>query len=122
MAPSHFVLLLVESPEASADFYSKLLQSPPIEASATFAMFALGEGLMLGLWAKNTVEPKPAGAPGASELAFVLPGDAAVDAECKRWEALGVRIVQRPQKMDFGYTCTAVDPDGHRLRAFAPGE
>ena len=122
MQPSHFVLLLVQSPEASARFYSQLLQREPIEASPTFSMFALADGLMLGLWSRETVEPPPAAAAGASELAFVLPANAAVDAECRRWESVGARIVQRPQAMDFGYTCTALDPDGHRLRAFAPAE
>jgi hypothetical protein len=29
--------------------------------------------------------------------------------------------VQSPIAMDFGFTFTAVDPDGHRLRVFAPG-
>ena len=122
MPPSHFVLLYVASPEASARFYEKLLDRPAIEASPTFAMFALSDGLMLGLWAKHTVEPVPAGAPGSGELAFVLPDDGAVDTACERWKSLGVRIAQAPTRMDFGYTCTGLDPDGHRLRAFAPAE
>jgi predicted enzyme related to lactoylglutathione lyase len=31
-----------------------------------------------------------------------------------------MKIVQPPTRMEFGYTCTALDPDGHRLRVFAP--
>lgn len=120
MHPSHFTLLYVNSPEASATFYSKLLDRPPIEASPTFTMFALGEGLMLGLWSKHTVEPRPAGAAGASELAFVVPGDAEVDVTHTRWREQGLPIAQPPTRMDFGYTCVGLDPDGHRLRAFAP--
>jgi predicted enzyme related to lactoylglutathione lyase len=34
----------------------------------------------------------------------------------------GVAIAQKPVEMDFGYTFTALDPDGHRLRVFAPGQ
>jgi hypothetical protein len=35
---------------------------------------------------------------------------------------LGLRIIQEPVKMDFGFTFTAADPDGHRLRVFAPAQ
>lgn len=120
MAPSHFVLLYVDNPEASAAFYSKLLDRPAIESSPTFAMFALGDGLMLGLWSRHTVEPRPAAAAGASELAFTLANDAEVDAAHARWQGQGLAIAQAPTRMDFGYTCVGVDLDGHRLRAFAP--
>lgn len=121
MQPTHFVLLPVASPDASARFYERLLQQPPVEASATFAMFALGGGLMLGLWARDGMQPAVTAQPGASELAFVQPDDAAVDALHARWAGDGVVIAQAPTRMDFGYTCVGVDPDGHRLRAFAPG-
>lgn len=120
MPPSHFVLLYVDSPEASAAFYSKLLDRPAIEASPTFAMFALGDGLMLGLWSRHTVAPSPAAAAGASELAFTFGSDAEIDDTHARWRAQGLPIAQAPTRMDFGYTCVGLDPDGHRLRAFAP--
>ena len=106
---------------ASAGFYAKLLQREPVESSPTFVMFGLAEGLMLGLWSRHTAEPAPTGGPGASELAFVAASDADVDATHRRWQADGVRIVQAPERKEFGYTCTGVDPDGHRLRVFAPG-
>ena len=121
MPPSHFILLYVDQPEASARFYAKLLDRPPIESSPTFAMFALGDGLMLGLWSRSTVEPRPTTNPGASELAFTMASDADVDAAHVRWRGQGLPIAQPPTRMDFGYTCVGLDPDGHRLRAFAPG-
>lgn len=37
------------------------------------------------------------------------------------WCARGLSILQAPVAMDFGLTFTAADPDGHRLRVFAPG-
>ena len=37
-----------------------------------------------------------------------------------RWQGLGVPVIQAPTEMDFGLTFTALDPDGHRLRVFAP--
>jgi predicted enzyme related to lactoylglutathione lyase len=121
MQPTHFVLFAVARPEASARFYERLLQRPPVEVSPTFAMFALGEGLMLGLWDREGMQPAVTVQPGASELAFVLADDKAVDALHARWAADGVTIAQAPTRMDFGYTCVGIDPDGHRLRAFAPG-
>jgi catechol 2,3-dioxygenase-like lactoylglutathione lyase family enzyme len=116
----HFVLLYVDQPAASARFYATLLGREPVESSPTFAMFALDDGLMLGLWARQGVEPRPSAGPGASELAFVLPSDAEVDAAHARWTAQGITIAQPPVRMDFGYTFVGQDPDGHRLRAFAP--
>jgi catechol 2,3-dioxygenase-like lactoylglutathione lyase family enzyme len=120
MNPKHFVLLYVAEPAASARFYEKLLGRPPIESSPAFAMFALSDGLMLGLWSRQTVEPAPKAQPGASELCLALPNDGEVDAAHARWRALGVTIAQAPTRMDFGYTCVGLDPDGHRLRAFTP--
>jgi hypothetical protein len=35
-------------------------------------MFALGPGVMLGLWKRDTVEPATGGTPGACELAFAM--------------------------------------------------
>jgi predicted enzyme related to lactoylglutathione lyase len=29
-------------------------------------------------------------------------------------------VAQPPTRMDFGFTFLALDPDGHRLRVFAP--
>lgn len=121
MSDVGFVLLYVENVARSAEFYSRLLEKPTLEASDNFAMLPAAPGLMLGLWRRGEVAPAAAGGPGSSEIALTLPDDAAVDAMHGRWAALGVRIAQAPTAMDFGYTCVALDPDGHRLRAFAPG-
>ncbi|ALG70325.1 drug:proton antiporter [Azospirillum thiophilum] len=114
-----FVLLYVDSPTASAAFYSDLLGKPPVEASPTFAMFKAGEGLMLGLWSRHTVEPA-ATAPGGGEIAFTVADAATVRGLHADWSARGLTILQRPTTMDFGHTFVARDPDGHRLRVFAP--
>jgi len=47
---------------------------------------------------------------------------AQVDALHADWRERGLAILQDPQMLDFGYTFTAADPDGHRLRVFARGE
>jgi catechol 2,3-dioxygenase-like lactoylglutathione lyase family enzyme len=116
----NFIILYVDQPAASADFYQGLLGKPPLEASPTFAMFALASGVMLGLWARHTVTPAVNAMPGGSELAFALADQAAVDATYTAWRERKLVIAQTPTMLDFGYTFVALDLDGHRLRVFAP--
>jgi predicted lactoylglutathione lyase len=56
------------------------------------------------------------------EILFAVKSKQEVEALLKDWTALGLKIVQQPTQMDFGYTFTAADPDGHRLRAYLPSE
>ena len=124
MATPNFVILYVDSPPRSADFYSKLLGRGPAELSATFAMFALESGVMFGLWSKHSVEPaatRSAAPGGGAELAFAVDGKSRVDELHGEWSGRGLPIAQAPTTMDFGYTFVALDPDQHRLRVFAPG-
>jgi catechol 2,3-dioxygenase-like lactoylglutathione lyase family enzyme len=115
-----FILLFVDNVERSAEFYARLLEKPVVESSPTFAMLPAGSHLMLGLWRRDGVEPPP-GPPGGGEIAISLPDDAAVEATHARWAATGVPIAQKLARKDFGLTFVALDPDGHRLRVFAPG-
>lgn len=122
MFEPNFILLYVDSPERSAAFYANLLDKQPVEASPTFAMFALSSGVMLGLWARHTVEPAAAASAAArGELAFAVGDDATVRLRRDDWAAQGLPIIQEPARMDFGFNFVAQDPDGHRLRVFAPG-
>ena len=115
-----FVLLYVENPPASAGFYANLLGHPAIQTSPTFAMLPLCDGVMLGLWLRRTVEPKASAQPGCSEIAFTVDNEGAVKALYVDWKKRGLVIAQAPTDMDFGHTFVALDPDGHRLRVFAP--
>jgi catechol 2,3-dioxygenase-like lactoylglutathione lyase family enzyme len=120
----NFVILYVDSPPRSVEFYSSLLGQAPVESSPTFAMFALDSGVMLGLWSKHTVEPAAARAAeqgGGAELAFTVDGKSRVDQLHGEWSRRGLPVLQAPTSMDFGYTFVAMDPDQHRLRVFAPG-
>lgn len=119
MTEPNFIILYVDSPVASAGFYADLLGKAPLESSPTFAMFALESGLMFGLWSKHTVKPA-ATAPGGGELAFSVADNNAVHSLHADWVKRGLVITQTPTEMDFGYTFVAFDPDGHRLRVFAP--
>jgi len=121
----NFVILYVDDPPKSADFYANLLGRGPADLSATFAMFALESGVMFGLWSKHTASPAVArhsGPGGGGELAFSVDGKSRVDELYKEWTGRGLRIAQAPVTLDFGYTFVALDPDDHRLRVFAPVE
>jgi hypothetical protein len=120
MLSPNFLIQYVANSGASSRFYADLLSRAPVESSPTFVMFALDKGLMLGLWETAGVQPTaPAHVDGA-EIAFVLESDAAVDACFVALRDKGVEIAQTPLALDFGYTFVALDPDGHRLRMFAP--
>jgi len=120
MRDPNFLVLYVENPAASAAFYQILLGRAPVEASPTFVLFALASGMMLGLWSRRSVEPAAVAGGGGAELAVTAADDDAVDATFADWTARGLTIAQQPTTMDFGRTFVALDPDGHRLRVFAP--
>jgi predicted enzyme related to lactoylglutathione lyase len=120
MSDPNFIILYVNNPPVSTDFYKALFGKAPVEASPTFAMFALESGVMMGLWSRQTVEPAATALPGSSEVAFAVADRAEVESTYREWAGRGLRIAQEPTAMDFGHTFVALDPDGHRLRVFAP--
>ncbi|EXF96180.1 extradiol dioxygenase [Pseudomonas fluorescens HK44] len=122
MNAQHYLLLYVDSPATSANFYSRLLDKPPVELQPTFALFILDSGLKLGLWSRHTVEPAAEAAGGGGELGFSVADKETVDTLYAVWTEQGLRIAQEPIELDFGYTFVALDPDGHRLRVFALSE
>ncbi len=107
-----FILLFVANPAKSAEFYGKILDLKPVEQSPTFAMFSL-EGVMLGLWLRDTALPKVTARAGASEIAFC---EEDLDAVYAKWVSLDVTMGQAPIDLDFGRSFVALDPDGHRIR------
>jgi predicted enzyme related to lactoylglutathione lyase len=115
-----FPILYVRDVAASVAFYTPLIGAP-VEASPGFAMFVMASGARLGLWKTGGVEPKPIGAPGASEIAMAT-SEAEVARLHQEWAARGIAIALPPTKMDFGLTFVGLDPDGHRLRVFAPAD
>lgn len=120
MPHMNFIILYVESATRSAGFYEDLLGRKPVQASPTFAMFAMDSGVMLGLWARHTVAPTADNGAGNGEIAFTVPDADQVKATHQDWRSRGLAIAQEPTAMDFGHTFVALDPDGHRLRVFAP--
>ena len=119
MSDISFVLVYVDNVAASEAFYASILGRAAIDSSPTFAMLPAGPSLMLGLWRRDGVKPRATPA-GGGEIAFTASGEAEVDALCADWRAKGAAIAQEPTTLDFGYTFVALDPDGQRLRVFAP--
>ena len=119
MKPFNFVLAYVADPPKSAVLFGKLLGLEPVESSPGWAMFALPNGVNIGLWSRDEVQPK-ATLPGGVEMCFPVADKDAVTATRAAWAGLGLKVIQEPTEMDFGFTFTAADPDGHRLRVYAP--
>jgi predicted enzyme related to lactoylglutathione lyase len=117
MTKPNLVVFYVESLAASAAFYRNLLDREPAESSPNFTMFPLSGGMGLGLWSRHTVEPSALAAGGGAEVVFTAED---IDAVHRDWASRGLPIAQPPTDMDFGRTFVALDPDGHRLRVFAP--
>ncbi len=114
----NYILLAVADPAKSAIFYSTLLDIQPVENSPTFVLYVLPNGIKLGLWIKGEIEPAPRPA-GGIEVCFSEDDYDTVGLTFNDWKNKA-RIVQQPTEMDFGFTFVAEDPDGHRLRVFAP--
>ena len=110
-----FTLLFVSNPQKSSLFYQSILNLKPVEESPTFVMFALKNGVMLGLWSKYTAEPRVEAPAGALEICFPTEN---VDALYEVWGSQHVTVAQKPTDMDFGRTFVILDPDGHRIRVY----
>ena len=117
--PNHSFLLYVENPLKSAEFYEQLLRKKPSDASPGFAMFMLTPPTMLGLWKRADVLPKVTAPSGCNEIGFEVQSNAIVDEFFVAAKKIGAAVLQEPTQMDFGYTFTIADLDGHRLRVFA---
>jgi catechol 2,3-dioxygenase-like lactoylglutathione lyase family enzyme len=120
MQSPDFIILYVDDPEKSGAFYRDLVGHDPVETSPTFVLFALPNGLKLGLWSRHTVEPRAEAAGGGAEIVFAVDAAERVDATHADWSGRGLEILQQPLDMDFGRTFVALDPDGHRLRVYFP--
>lgn len=117
MRTLNYLLLAVRNPRESAALYTRILGREPVENSETFVLFVLPTGLKIGLWIASEIEPKPA-APGGVEISFTEESKEAVLRTYEEWKKLGLKVLQEPKDMDFGFTFVVEDPDGHRLRPF----
>lgn len=122
MKALNFTILYVASPANSAAFYQRILNVEAVELSPTFAMFILPSGCRLGLWIASGVIPPVSVGVSQSEVVFTAESREEVDNIFSQWQEWGVEILNPPATLDFGYTFTACDPDGHRLRVYVSEE
>ena len=115
----NYLLLAVADTQASAELYQKLLGVAPVQNRPGFALFVLPNGMKIGLWAKDQIQPAPEPV-GGSEISFTEESREAMLATYRDWQGLGLTILQEPVDMPFGFTFVVEDPDGHRLRPFVP--
>lgn len=121
MRTLNYLLLAVKSPTESAKLYTKLLGVEPVDHSPTFVLYVLPNGIKIGLWLASDIAPAPRPA-GGIEISFTEPSREAVTKTYEAWRALGVKVVQEPTDMPFGFTFVVEDADGHRLRPFVLAE
>jgi catechol 2,3-dioxygenase-like lactoylglutathione lyase family enzyme len=121
MRTLNYLLLAVRNPLKSAELYTKLLGREPVEKAPTFVLYVLPTGLKIGLWLADEMQPKP-NAAGGIEISFTEDSKEAVRATFEEWSKLGLKVLQAPTEMDFGFTCVLEDADGHRLRPFVLGD
>ena len=96
MATPNLILLYVEDPARSSEFYEKLLDSAPVASFPTYVAFEFSNGLNLGLWSTKAANFVSSGTGHRFELAFMVDDDAAVDRLYDAWRAAGVSIEQEP--------------------------
>jgi catechol 2,3-dioxygenase-like lactoylglutathione lyase family enzyme len=118
MDPNFTILYVADMPKSAA-FYDALMQREPVEASDTFRMYLLATGARFALWQRDGVQPI-ATTPGGVEFCFAEASPEDVDIVAASWREREIPIVQEPVLTEFGYTFVGLDPDGHRLRVYAP--
>jgi catechol 2,3-dioxygenase-like lactoylglutathione lyase family enzyme len=113
------IVLYVESISASKKFYTELLGSSAQELSPTFLSFELEAGLKLELKQRAQSLPPSTTTGGGTEMCIRLHDEEALNRLFEEWRARGVGFAQPPTTLVFGRSFVALDPDGHRIRAFA---
>ena len=119
MGLPHFILLYVDEPQASAEFYARLLERKRLDSSPNFVMFELSPDLRLGLWARRDVEPAPISAADTGELAMAV----ATNEEVEGLSAIGSAKSPRFCKSRPPWTSagpSVADPDGTSASGSCP--
>lgn len=115
------IVFYVDKPAISSRFYQDLLGIQPKEHSSTYTSFKLSNGMVIGLKDKYAQQLNITGN-GGCELAFTAGNHKQVDELFLAWQQKGINVIEPPTMVIFGYTFTAIDPDGNRLRVVSLGE
>jgi len=116
MKTPNLIILYVEDPERSREFYENLLGRPALPGYPSYQCFEMDGGMFLGLWSTSARDFLSSGSGHRSELAFQVTTAEEVDQLYTSWLEKGVTMEQEPKMAVFGKTFVALDPDGHRLR------
>lgn len=115
------MLLYVQDPAKSAEFYAQLLGYPARKLSPFFAVVKLEGSLELAFWARSKAPAAWTSTGESGELCLVVADEAELRALHQAWASKGVKTLQAPEKMYFGgFNFVAEDPDGHRIRVSTP--
>ena len=117
MPTADMTILFVQNPVKSIEFYSALCDARVVEVHPSFALMVFENGMQLALWSRLTAEPAVTAPAGGCEIMFTVGTKEELEALYLDWGvSRGITMCQKPTLVDFGYTFTALDPDGHRLR------
>lgn len=113
------IVLYVENISVSKKFYAHLLESNAHELSPTFVSFELDSELKLEPKQRAQTQPPSTVTGGGTEICIKVKDEATLNSLFEQWQSKGVSFAQLPTALMFGPTFVALDPDGHRIRAFA---
>lgn len=116
------IIFYVDDLSRSLKFYENILRTPPMESFSDYAWFSLSNDLGIALWERKSVKPEVERPGTGGELVFPAMDKEEVDAIYANWTRAGAEIIQEPEDRPFGYTFTAADPDGNRLRVYMPAK
>lgn len=111
------IIYYVKDIQKTATLYSTLFDVKPIEDHPSYVCFELKTGFLIAFWKKEEVKPEVSGINVGSELLFQVDSEHAVDQYFIAWQEQ-LKIIQTPEKMEFGYNFVAVDEDNNRLRVY----
>ncbi|WP_077967927.1 VOC family protein [Ensifer adhaerens] len=118
----NLILLYVDDPAKSAQFYVDLFGREPVASFPSYVAFELENGLTFSLWSTQARDFVSSGTGHRSEIAFMVKDDAEVERLYEEWRGNGIMIEQELRTAVFGRTFVALDPDGHRLRVCRPDD
>lgn len=121
MIEPNAIVFYVDDLAVSTQFYQELFDKKPQKESPTFNSFILSNGMSLGLKTSLSVLPAVDQKNNGGELAFTVDNSQKVDDLFVQWQNKGIKILQPPITVPFGYTFLALDPDSNRLRVVSLG-
>ena len=115
-----FILVYVENVAASEAFYASILGRPASRILRRPSRCFPPRPASCSAYGAAMASRRRRLRPAAARLRFPSTARRKLTRLFADWRGRGVKIAQTPTKMDFGYTFLALDPDGQRLRVFAP--